>query len=46
MVNESTRIWDNYTLSAEVISMTPSERKEIYGNYESELIDILEEKYK
>jgi hypothetical protein len=29
-----------------VISMAPAERKEIYGNYKSELTDILEEKYK
>lgn len=46
MVNESTHIWDKYTLSAEVISMAPSERKDIYGNYESELTYILEDKYK
>jgi len=43
---KSTHIWDNYKLSEEVISMAPSERKDIYGNYESELTDILEEKYK
>ena len=46
MVNESTHIWDNYTMSEEVVAMVPSQRKEIYGNYESELTGILEGKYK
>ena len=44
--SQSTHSWDNYNLSKEVISMAPAERKEIYGNYKSELTDILEEKYK
>ena len=44
--SQSTHSWDNYKLSKEVISMAPAERKEIYGNYKSELTDILEEKYK
>ena len=43
---QSTHTWDNYKLSKEVISMAPAERKEIYGDYKSELTDILEEKYK
>ena len=45
-VAQSTHIWDNYKLSAEIISMAPAERKDIYGNYKSDLADILEEKYK
>lgn len=44
--NETIHIWDSYKLSTEVISMAPAKRKEIYGNYKSELTDILEEKYK
>ena len=44
--SRSTHTWDNYQLSAKVISMAPSKRKEIYGNYDVDLTDILEEKYK
>ena len=45
-ISQSTHIWDNYQLSSKVISMAPSKRKEIYGNYDVELTDVLEEKYK
>ena len=38
--------WDNYQLSEEVISMAPKKRKKVYGDYNTELTLILEEKYK
>ena len=41
----SAHIWDNYQLSAEVVAMAPVKRKAIYGDYDSELTEILEEKY-
>ena len=41
-----THSWDNYQLSEEVISMAPKERKKVYGDYNTELTLILEEKYK
>ena len=44
--NETIHIWDNYQLSPEAISMAPAERKDIYSDYKSRLVDILEEKYK
>ena len=37
---------DDYQLSAEVIAMAPAKRKDIYGDYEADLIDVLEEKYR
>ena len=42
----SSHVWDDYQLSAEVIAMAPAKRKSIYGDYDAELIDVLEEKYK
>ena len=42
----SSLIWDNYELSAEIIAMAPAKRKSIYGDYDAELTEILEEKYK
>lgn len=44
-VDMSAHIWDNYQLSAEVVAMAPVKRKAIYGDYDSELTEILEEKY-
>ena len=41
----SSLIWDNYELSAEIIAMAPAKRKSIYGDYDAELTEILEEKY-
>lgn len=38
--------WNNYQLSPEVIAMAPSERKEVYGDYDEKLTEILEEKYR
>lgn len=38
--------WDKYQLSEQVIAMAPSKRKNIYGDYDSELLEVLEEKYK
>ena len=37
---------DDYQLSAEVIAMVPAKRKSIYGDYDAELVDVLEEKYR
>ena len=45
-VDQSAHIWDNYELSAEIIAMAPAKRKSIYGDYDAELTEILEEKYK
>ena len=45
-VDVSSHVWDDYKLSAEVIAMAPAKRKSIYGDYDAELIDVLEEKYK
>lgn len=39
-------VWDNYQLSAEVIAMSPANRKSIYGDYKEIIADLLEEKYK
>ena len=44
-VDKSSHIWDNYELSAEIIAMAPAKRKSIYGDYDAELTEILEEKY-
>ena len=44
--DSSSHIWDGYQLSPEVKAMAPAERKSIYGDYDGELIDILEEKYR
>ena len=38
--------WDNYQLSAEVIAMAPQKRKKVYGDYDAELMSVLEEKNK
>ncbi len=38
--------WDNYQLSPEIIAMAPPERKDIYGDYTTELIKVLEKKYR
>ena len=46
VVDTSSHVWDNYKLSAEVIAMAPAKRKSIYGDYDVELTDVLEEKYK
>lgn len=43
--DKSAHIWDNYELSAEIIAMAPAKRKSIFGDYEAELTEILEEKY-
>lgn len=45
-VDKSAHIWDNYELSAEIIAMAPAKRKNIYGDYDAELVEILEEKYR
>ena len=45
IVDKSSHIWDNYELSAEIIAMAPTKRKSIFGDYEAELTEILEEKY-
>ena len=45
-VDKSAHIWDDYELSAEIIAMAPAKRKSIYGDYDAELTEILEEKYK
>ena len=45
IVDKSSHIWDNYELSAEIIAMAPAKRKSIFGDYEAELTEILEEKY-
>ena len=46
IVDKTSHIWDNYELSAEIIAMAPAKRKSIYGDYDAELTEILEEKYK
>lgn len=38
--------WDDYQLSAEVKAMAPSKRKSVYGDYDTELTALMEEKYK
>jgi len=45
-VDHSSHVWDDYHLSAEVIAMAPAERKNIYGDYDADLTDLLEEKYR
>ena len=40
-VDTSSHVWDDYQLSAEVIAMAPAKRKNIYGDYADELIDVL-----
>ena len=39
-------VWDNYQLSAEVIDMAPTQRKNIYGDYKEEIAEILVDKYR
>ena len=38
--------WDDYEVSPEILAMAPKRRYSIYGDYEAELSNILEEKYK
>ena len=38
--------WDDYEVSPEILDMAPKRRYSIYGDYEAELSNILEEKYK
>ena len=43
--DKSVHIWDNYELSPEIIAMAPVKRKNIYGDYDAELTEILEESH-
>lgn len=38
--------WDNYELSPEILAMAPKKRRNVYGDYKSELTELLEEKYR
>lgn len=45
-VHATSHLWDNYELSSEVLAMAPKQRHNVYGDYEAELTELLEQRYK